>query len=271
MAERRMFAKTIIDSDAFLDMPISSQNLYFHLGMRADDDGVINNPKSIMRLCGAKDVDMNLLIHKKFVLFLDDTVIVIKHWKINNYIQKDRYKPSKYLDLINSLSIDENGAYSEKKQECIQTGYEVDTQVSIGKVSIDNSNNTICANTQPNGSAKESKNKVEELFNKFWNEYPKKRDKAKCLKWFEKNKPNEQLVNKMLETIIRFKTYSNDWKRDNGQYIPYPLTWLNGGRWDDELTVEIRQEPLREDFKQKCQVIDVLTAEEEEILRKYGR
>lgn len=141
MAERRMFAKTIIDSDAFLDMPISSQNLYFHLGMRADDDGVINNPKSIMRLCGAKDVDMNLLINKKFVLLLDEAIIVIKHWKINNYIQKDRYKPSKYLDLINSLSLDENGAYTDKNQQCIHNGYIVDTQVSIGKDSIDKDNN----------------------------------------------------------------------------------------------------------------------------------
>jgi hypothetical protein len=223
-----MFAKTIIDSDAFLDMPISSQNLYFHLGMRADDDGVINNPKSIMRLCGAKDVDMNLLIHKKFVLFLDDTVIVIKHWKINNYIQKDRYKPSKYLDLINSLSIDENGAYSDKKQECIQTGYEVDTQVRIGKDSIDK-NNITCANADVNA-----------LFDKFWNAYPRKIDKAKCKKWFEKNKPTEQLVNKMLETIIRFKTYSEQWTKEEGRFIPYPLTWLNGGRWDDELTIEVR-------------------------------
>lgn len=91
MAERRMFAKTIIDSDAFLTMPASSQNLYFHLGMRADDDGVVNNPRTIMRLVGAHEDDMNILISKKFVIVLQDSLIVIKHWKINNYIRSDRY------------------------------------------------------------------------------------------------------------------------------------------------------------------------------------
>lgn len=88
MAERRMFAKTIIDSDAFLNMPSSSQNLYFHLGMRADDDGVVNNPRTIMRMIGASNDDMNLLISKKFVIVLEETIIIIKHWRINNYIQR---------------------------------------------------------------------------------------------------------------------------------------------------------------------------------------
>lgn len=137
MAERRMFAKTIIDSDAFLDMPVATQNLYFHLGMRADDDGVVNSPKSIMRICGAREDDMNVLIAKKFVLVLDNQIVVIKHWKINNYIQKDRYKQSNYAELINTLEIDENGAYKISQNiECIQNGYKTDTQDSIGKDSI---------------------------------------------------------------------------------------------------------------------------------------
>jgi hypothetical protein len=148
MAERRMFAKTIIDSDVFLDMPITCQCLYFHLGMRADDDGVVNNPKTIMRMIGCKDDDMNVLIAKKFVICLDKQVIIIKHWKINNYIQKDRYKPSKYIEEIEKLSIDENGAYTEKKDACIQNVYKVDTQVrlgkdSIGKDSIEQDNNNM--------------------------------------------------------------------------------------------------------------------------------
>lgn len=230
MAERRMFAKTIIDSDAFLDMPISSQNLYFHLGMRADDDGVINNPKSIMRLCGAKDVDMNLLISKKFVLLLEDTIIIIKHWKINNYIQKDRYKPSKYMDLINSLSIDENGAYSDKYPKCIQNGYEMDTQVRIGKDSIDINNNNIPQKSPQNDA-------IDELFNRFWSAYPKKKEKQKVLDWFKKNKPSKELVDKMIDTIYKFKK-TEQWKKDNGQFIPYPMTWLRGGCWDDEINVE---------------------------------
>ena len=98
MAERRMFAKTIVLSDAFLDMPLSTRCLYFTLGMFADDDGFVNNPKSIMRQVGASIDDMNLLIAKKFILSFDSGVIVIKHWRIHNYIQKDRYKETKYID-----------------------------------------------------------------------------------------------------------------------------------------------------------------------------
>jgi hypothetical protein len=88
MAERRMFAKIIIDSDAFLDMPLSTQALYFHLSMRADDDGFINNPKKIQRTIGATDDDFKLLIAKHFVIPFDSGVVVIKHWKIHNYIQR---------------------------------------------------------------------------------------------------------------------------------------------------------------------------------------
>ena len=111
MAERRMFAKTIIDSDAFLEMPQSSQNLYFHLAMRADDDGFINNPKSIMRLIGCKDDDANILIAKKFLIPFESGVVVIKHWKIHNYIRNDRYNETKYVQEKSQLEYDENSAY----------------------------------------------------------------------------------------------------------------------------------------------------------------
>lgn len=94
MAERRMFAKTIIDSDAFLDMPASSQMLYFHLAMRADDDGFVNNPKKIQRMIGAADDDLKLLLVKNFILAFDTGIIVIRHWKIHNYIRNDRYTPT---------------------------------------------------------------------------------------------------------------------------------------------------------------------------------
>ena len=109
MAERRMFAKTIIDSDAFLDMPLSAQSLYFHLAMRADDDGFINNPKKIQRMIGASEDDCKLLIAKKFVLVFDTGVIVIRHWKLHNYIQKDRYKPTIYQSERNALKTEANG------------------------------------------------------------------------------------------------------------------------------------------------------------------
>lgn len=106
-----MFAKTIIDSDAFLEMPLSSQLLYFHLHMRADDEGFINKPKTIMRMLGSKDDDMNVLIAKKFIIPFESGVVVIKHWRIHNYLQSGRYIETKYLEEKSSLELDENNAY----------------------------------------------------------------------------------------------------------------------------------------------------------------
>ena len=101
MAERRMFAKTIIDSDAFLEMPATAQMLYFHLAMRADDDGFINNPKRIMRMIGSGEDDLKLLILKKFIIPFESGVVVIKHWRINNYLRTDRYKETAYSLIEN--------------------------------------------------------------------------------------------------------------------------------------------------------------------------
>ena len=132
MAERRMFAKTIVLSDAFLDMPLSARCLYFTLGMLADDDGFVNSPKSIMRQAGASTDDLNLLLAKRFILAFDSGIIVIKHWRIHNYIQKDRYKESKYIEEKATLMIDQNGVYTE----CIQDVSTLDTQVRLGKDSV---------------------------------------------------------------------------------------------------------------------------------------
>ena len=96
MAERRMFAKTIVLSDAFLDMPMTARCLYFTLGMLADDDGFVNAPKSIMRQCGATQDDFMILLQKRYVLGFESGVIVIKHWRINNYLQSDRHNPTTY-------------------------------------------------------------------------------------------------------------------------------------------------------------------------------
>ena len=129
-----MFAKQIVDSDAFLDMPLSAQALYFHLAMRADDDGFINNPKKIQRMVGASDDDCKLLIMKRFVLIFESGVIVIKHWKIHNYIQKDRYKETLYIQEKNQLAVKDNKAYTEA---CIQDVSNSETQVRLGKLSLD--------------------------------------------------------------------------------------------------------------------------------------
>lgn len=127
MAERRMFAKTIIDSDAFIDMPVTARLLYYDLSMRADDDGFVNSPKKIMRMVGASQDDLAILITKRFLIPFETGVVVIKHWKIHNYIQKDRYKPTKYEDEKAMLMVKDNGAYS-LDTSCIQNGYGLDTQ-----------------------------------------------------------------------------------------------------------------------------------------------
>ena len=131
MAERRMFAKTIIDSDAFLDMPLSTQALYFHLSMRADDDGFINNPKRIQKVVNCTDDDLRLLIAKNFIIPFESGIVVIKHWKIHNYIQKDRYKATVYQEEKAMLHTKSNNAYSLTDTECIHNGYSLDTQDSI--------------------------------------------------------------------------------------------------------------------------------------------
>ena len=149
MAERRMFAKTIIDSDAFLDMPLTTQALYFHLSMRADDEGFINNPKKIQRMLGCTDDDSRLLIAKQFLLPFDSGVLVVKHWRIHNYIQRDRSKDTMYQNERKMLLVNPDKSYelANVDTDCIQNGYKMDTsciqdskamdtQVRLGKVRL---------------------------------------------------------------------------------------------------------------------------------------
>ena len=135
-----MFAKTIIDSDAFLDMPLSTQALYFHLSMRADDDGFLNNPLKILRMVGGNQNDYDLLKAKNFIITFENGVIVIKHWKMHNYLRADRYKETVYLEEKSKLTLKENGAYSLNDDFGIptvnQVVYQLDTQVRLGKDSV---------------------------------------------------------------------------------------------------------------------------------------
>lgn len=165
MAERRMFSKTVVDSDAFLDMPLSTQALYFHLSMRADDDGFLNNTKRIQRLIGATDDDLKLLIMKRFVIPFEDGIVVIKHWRMNNYLRKDRYTQTIYQEELAMLSVKEDGSYTLAEtsgipdgNQCVTVGIpdgnQLATQVSIGKdrigkVSIESSINTACPEPEP--------------------------------------------------------------------------------------------------------------------------
>lgn len=128
MAERRMMAKKIIHSDAFLDMPVSTQNLYFHLLLDGDDEGFVNSPKKVQRVIGAGDDDAKLLLAKKFIISFDSGIIVIKHWRMHNYIQKDRFKATTHTAERSMLSVKDNNVYT-MDTECIQN-------VRVGKGSI---------------------------------------------------------------------------------------------------------------------------------------
>lgn len=133
MAQRRMFSKSVTNNDNFIELPATSQNLYFHLSMNADDDGFVDNWKSIMRMIGSKEDDIKILIAKSFLIPFESGVIVIKHWRLNNYLQSDRKKPTVYQEEYKVLSMDSNNVY-KLDTECIH---------SIGKDSIDNNINII--------------------------------------------------------------------------------------------------------------------------------
>lgn len=348
MAERRMFAKTIIDSDAFLDMPTSARLLYYDLSMRADDDGFINSPKKIIRMTGASDDDLKVLIAKKFVIPFENGIVVIKHWKIHNYIAKDRYTETKYKEEKAMLQLDENNAYTlsegkplnliektkqplsearqkrldvkkesdlpysfeykirnafvgeecpicgctmnyennltkptvqhnkpislggkheidnisvicnscnssiqnrvetppyntalvKEKWECIGNVSGMSTQVRLGKVSI-GKDNIYGQNDQ----------EYEAKFEEFYNKYPKKVKKQEVKKWFLKNKPSNELFSSMMNSLEQFRA-SKDWQKDGGQFIPYPSTWLNQKRWEDETEKPQKDEWLEGWLKQ---------------------
>ena len=159
MAERRMFSKTVTESDSFYDMPASSRALYLHLGMNADDDGVVDSPKRIMRASAATEDDLRVLISKQFVIPFDSGVIVVRHWKRNNYIQKDRYRPTVHQAEIALLEASESGEYALQgearalpvRPACIQDVSETDTQVRLGKDSLGEDRNPLSG--KPNRAA----------------------------------------------------------------------------------------------------------------------
>jgi len=131
-----MFSPLVIDSDAFLDMSSTAQALYFHLGMRADDDGFVGNPKKIQRMVGGNDDDLKILLAKRFILTFESGVIVIKHWRINNLVRKDWYRPTVYIEEKEQLQIKENGAYTEFVNENTTTRSRRLGKVRLGKDSI---------------------------------------------------------------------------------------------------------------------------------------
>ena len=224
-----MFDKTITNSDKFLEMPVSTQNLYFHLSMNADDDGFVDNWKSIIKISGAKEDDLKLLIAKSYVIPFESGVIVIKHWRINNFLRKDRHIDTHYIEEMQQLDVANNNEYVLKD-------WSTNGQPSIDKNSIEYNIYNICPNTTKDEPTKiEILDNVDIKFEQFWNLYPKKEKKKDTLKWFKSHKPNQELFDKILDGLEKQKK-SRQWS--NKQYIPLPSSWLNGERWEDELTKE---------------------------------
>jgi hypothetical protein len=137
MAQRRMFNKQITNSDDFLEMPVSSQCLYFHLSMNADDEGFVNNWKSIMKLTGSKEDDLKVLIAKQYIIPFESGVIVIRHWRLNNYLRNDRFTPTNHQKELAQITLDENLVY-QTHTKCTPSI----VKYSIDKYSIDNNIST---------------------------------------------------------------------------------------------------------------------------------
>lgn len=183
MAQKRMFSLSVVDTDQFLEMPLSSRLLYYELGMRADDDGFVANWKKILAFTGLKEDDMKVLIAKQYVIPFESGVIVIRHWRMNNYLQNDRTKPTIYQNELSKLSTDDNNVYN-MYTECIHS---IDKN-SIDKNRLDN---------------KETKNYFEdEKLNDIFNEFLQLRKKLKAVN-------SDRAINSLLKKL---ENYDDDTK-----------------------------------------------------------
>ena len=160
MAQKRMFSLQIVDTDAFLDMPISSQLLYFHLTMRADDEGFVGNPKKIMRLIGVQDDDIKILIGKRFILSFESGVVVIKHWLIHNTIRMDRFNKTSYDKEKSLIKTSENKAYTELATKWQPNDNHSVPQVKLSKVKL----SKISVRKRTSSPKKETKKDDEDKF-----------------------------------------------------------------------------------------------------------
>lgn len=219
MATKRMFSSKIVDSDAFLDMPQTSQLLYFHLAMRTDDDGFVGNPRKIMRMIGSAENDMAILFTKKFILGFESGIIVIKHHRINNNWDSHNCKRTQYVDEFNMLHLKENGSYTFDNTQGLLAQTEIrlksDEKKSLEENRIEE--NRIDKNIH---------------FVTFWEKYPPRRkvDKTKCEKKFCSF--DEQTQKLILDDVIKRSTEHSDWLKEEGQFVPAPIVYLNKQIWE---------------------------------------
>ena len=266
MSERRMFAKTIIDSDAFLDMPLSTQSLYFHLSMRADDDGFINNPRKIQRMIGASDDDMRVLIAKRFIIPFESGIVVIKHWRIHNYIREDRRKETVYQDEMSMLTVKENGAYSISDNVLPDICKSSDGQVTVKcqhrlgedriiKEKIGKDNNMIIVDDPDHVKIDLSlkTSDIENEFEQIWREYPKKQGKQNAAKAYAKARTRGVTFSEVLDGVCRYVNYIKV-ERIEPRYIKHGSTWFNQNCWKDDYTPT--RKPTTKDLAQKYDFSD---------------
>ena len=265
MAERRMFSKKVVDSDMFMEMPLSTQCLYFHLALRADDDGFVNKVKRIMRMIGSADDDLRILISKDFVKPFESGVVVITHWKVHNYIAKDRYKPST-LPEKQLLTYGKNGIYEfvETGAEsvepiCIQSDDSVSTNciqsVDVGKDSLNKDKlnkeriNIYC----PSDDERISHSTLEKEFEQCWEAYPRKQGKQKAFSAFKRSRKRGATVE---EILFGIKNYVEDIKAKGtgSDFIKMGSTFFQGECWTDEYGTTIDNKP---DYQKHSDVDDI--------------
>ena len=246
MAQRRMFSKKVTDTDAFLDMPLSTQALYFHLNMHADDDGFIDNTKTIQRMIGSSDDDRKLLVTKQFLLPFENGVVVIKDWRVHNYIRKDTYNQTMYPNELEQLNINDSGQY--ERQDLLpytERPRDVDetlTQVRLGKDRLGKDRKDILSGSDEPDSTRIQKSERDQMFETIWKLYPKKSGKANAKKDFDKAIKSgidpELIKSKLEEYLKQIKA-----KQTPQQFIKQGSTWFHQAGWEDEydFTPEVRQ------------------------------
>ena len=210
-----MFAKSIVLSDAFLDMPLSARCLYFTLSMLADDEGFVGNPKSIIRQCGASQDDLKILLAKRYVLSFESGVIVIKHWRINNYLRNDRFIKTTYVEEKDTLTLDEKGAYTEKDRFGIPGGIPLANQMPEGGIPRIEKN-----------SIEKNSNIYSVHFDAFWKSYPRKKEKQKAYKAYQARLNDGYSEDQLLEACKNYASECETTKREE-RYIKLCATFLS--------------------------------------------
>lgn len=233
-----MFSRKITETDQFLDLPMSTQCLYFHLNMSADDDGFVSNAKTIRRMIGASDDDLKLLMGKEFIIPFESGVVVIKDWKIHNYIRSDRYNETVYKEEKKLLEINENGQYKldiadnipNDIPSVIPTVYQRDTQVRLGKVRLgkDSNNNH---QKKKNNSSKQAL--ISERFEKIWKLYPKKQGKTDAMNHYKKA-IKEGITDEVILAGLQSYLQHIERNRIETKYIKQGSTWFSKKSWNDE-------------------------------------